>query len=127
MEVLLSTMVWGAIGGVVAVLYSLFKHVGERDFDPHYNLSYVGKPFLGAILGASVYMAFNLLIRALGILPSGLQSVEDVAAPAVAPGVMYLMAWIGGFKENRIFDLLDRAMKRVFSGGDAVSEPSAGL
>ena len=127
MEVLLSTMVWGGIGGVVAVLYSLFKHVGQRDFDSHFNLSYVGKPFLGAILGASVYMAFNLLVRALGILPAGLQGVEEISAPVVAPGVMYLMAWIGGFKENRIFDLLDRAMKRVFSGGDAVSEPSAGL
>jgi len=127
MEVLLSTMVWGGIGGVVAVLYSLFKHVGQRDFDSHFNLSYVGKPFLGAFLGASVYMAFNSLVRALGILPAGLQGVEEISAPVVAPGVMYLMAWIGGFKENRIFDLLDRAMKRVFSGGDAVSEPSAGL
>ncbi len=124
MDVLLSTMVWGGVGGVVAVLYSLFKHVGQRDFDSHYNLSYVGKPFLGLILGASVYMAFNLLIRALGILPAELQDVGEITAPAVAPGVMYLMAWISGFKENRIFDLMDRAMKGVFSGGDARSAPS---
>jgi hypothetical protein len=29
---------------------------------------------------------------------------------------MYLLAWFSGFKENRIFELLDRMMKRIFSG-----------
>jgi hypothetical protein len=119
MEVFLSAMLWGGIGGVVAVLYSLFKHVGRRDFDPKFNISYIGKPFLGLILGATVYMIFNLLIRALGILPAGLEEIEGTAAPAVAPGVIYLMAWACGFKENRIFDLLDRVMKRIFSGGES--------
>ena len=117
MDVLLSTMVWGGIGGVVSVLYSLFKHVGQRDFDSHYSLSYVGKPFLGVILGATVYMVFNLLMRTLGILPVELSGLEGIAAPTVAPGVMYLLAWFSGFKENRIFELLDRMMKRIFSGG----------
>jgi len=116
MDVLLSTMIWGGIGGVVSVLYSLFKHVGQRDFDPHYSLSYIGKPFLGVILGATVYMVFNLLMRTLGILPVELSGMEDVSAPAVAPGVMYLLAWFSGFKENRIFEILDRTMKRIFSG-----------
>jgi hypothetical protein len=119
MDVLLSTMIWGGIGGVVSVLYSLFKHVGQRDFDAHYSLSYVGKPFLGVILGATVYMVFNLLMRTLGILPAELSGIEDATAPAVAPGVMYLLAWFSGFKENRIFDILDRTMKRIFSGGES--------
>lgn len=117
MDVLLSTMIWGGIGGVVSVLYSLFKHVGQRDFDPHYSLSYIGKPFLGVILGATVYMVFNLLMRTLGIVPVEVSGMEEAAAPAVAPGVMYLLAWFSGFKENRIFDILDRTMKRIFSGG----------
>jgi hypothetical protein len=116
MEVFFSAMLWGGIGGVVAVLYSLFKHVGLRDFDPQFNISYVGKPFLGLVLGATVYMIFNLVIRTLGILPAGLEGMEGATAPAVAPGVMYLMAWACGFKENRIFDLIDRVMKRIFSG-----------
>jgi hypothetical protein len=118
LDIFLSTMVWGGIGGVVAVLYSLFKHVGQRDFDVHYNLSYIGKPFLGVILGATVYMAFNLVIRTLGILPIGVEETGQVMAPTLAPGVMYLVAWVGGFKENRIFDLVDRGMKRTFSGGE---------
>jgi hypothetical protein len=123
LDIFLSTMVWGGIGGVVAVLYSLFKHVGQRDFDVHYNLSYIGKPFLGVILGATVYMAFNLLIRTLGILPIGSEETGQVNAPTLAPGVMYLMAWVGGFKENRIFDLVDRGMKQTFAGGEGVEPP----
>ena len=123
LDIFLSTMVWGGIGGVVAVLYSLFKHVGQRDFDVHYNLSYIGKPFLGLILGATVYMAFNLLIRTLGILPIGSEETGQVAAPTLAPGVMYLLAWVGGFKENRIFDLVDRGMKQTIAGGEDVASP----
>lgn len=122
MEVFLTTMVWGGVGGVVSVLYSLFKHVGQRDFDAHYKLSYLGKPFLGLILGATVYMVFNLVLRTLGILPAGLEGMEDVAdtAVTVAPGVLYLIAWASGFKENTIFELVDRTMKRLL-GGDKES------
>jgi len=119
-DVFFSTMIWGGIGGVISVLYSLFKHVGRRDFDVHYNLSYIGKPFLGAILGATVYMVFNLLIRSLGILPLGLDAGGQVSTPSLAPGLMYLMAWATGFKENRIFDLVDRQ----FFSGEKATEPT---
>lgn len=117
LDIFLSTMIWGGIGGVVAVLYSLFKHVGQRDFDVHYSLSYLGKPFMGLILGATVYMVFNLVIRALGISPTGAEEAGKVTVPAVAPGVIYLAAWASGFKENRVFDLVDQGMKSVFAGG----------
>jgi hypothetical protein len=127
LDIFLSTMIWGGIGGVVAVLYSLFKHVGQRTFDVHYSLSYLGKPFMGLILGATVYMVFNLVIRALGILPAGAEEAGTVTVPAVAPGVMYLVAWASGFKENRVFDLVDQGMKRVFTGSGSVStEPPPG-
>jgi hypothetical protein len=119
MDIFLSTMVWGGIGGVVAVLYSLFKHVGQRDFDTHYNLSYLGKPFLGLILGATTFMVYNLVLRTLGIFPLGMDENEQVTLTSAAPGVMYLMAWAGGFKENQIFSLVDRIMKRLFGGGEA--------
>ena len=118
MEVFLTTMIWGGIGGVVSILYSLFKHVGQRDFDPHYKLSYLGKPFLGIILGATTYMVFSLVLRTLGILPAGLEAAEGIADTAftVAPGVLYLIAWASGFKENTIFELVERTMKRIFGG-----------
>lgn len=125
MEIFLPAMVWGGIGGVTCVFYSLFKHVGLRDFDTQYNLSYVGKPFLGVILGATVYMIIHLMILTLGILPAGLQTAEQADIPTVTPWIIYLLAWACGFKENRIFDLVDRVMKRIFSGeGAAEAAPS---
>ncbi len=113
-ETFLRAMVWGGIGGVVAVLYSLFKHAGRRDFDSQYNLSYVGKPFLGLVLGATVYMIFQLMMT-VGILPASLQ-VQNGGGTTVTPWIIYPLAWAGGFKENRIFDLVDRIIKRLFSG-----------
>lgn len=120
MEVFLPAMVWGGIGGGAAVLYSLFKHVGRRDFDTQYNLSYVGKPFLGLILGATVYMIVHLMIMVLGILPSGIaEAAEGLQTPTLVPWIIYITAFACGFKENRILDLVDRVMKRIFSGDSA--------
>jgi hypothetical protein len=117
LQTFFTCMVWGGIGGVVAVWYSLFKHVGRRDFDTQFNLSYVGKPFLGLVLGATVYMLFHLLLT-LGILPAGLQGGDGAQLAGVTPWIMYPVAWACGFKENRIFDLVDRVMKRIFSGSE---------
>ena len=98
--------------------------MGQRDFDDQYSISYICKPLLGLILGATIYMAFNLLIRALGIWPAGMAGATE--SLAVAPGVIYLMAWACGFKENRIFDLVDRVIKRMFSGRGE-SEPMSAV
>jgi hypothetical protein len=122
MDVFLPSMLWGGIGGSVAVLYSLFKHVGQRDFDGQYLVSYVGKPFLGLILGAVVYMVFNLVIRALGIFPAGVADTEGNITPTIAPGVVYLVAWASGFKEQRILDLIDQVMKQLFPGSQDEEE-----
>ena len=121
-EIFLSAMLWGGLGGVVAVWYSLFKHIALRDFDSTYNISYVGKPFFGLVLGASVYMIIQLAIVSLGIWPSG--STEGAGAYGIAPWIIYLLAWVSGFKENRIFGVVDLAMKRVFSGGDSAPPAS---
>ncbi len=119
-EVLLPAMVWGGVGGVVAVWYSLFKHVSLRDFDSSYNISYVGKPFFGLVLGATVYMVIHLMIVSLGIWPAGLaEGIGESNASAIAPWIIYLLAWASGFKENRIFGVVDQAMKRLFSTSDS--------
>ncbi|MFC2036572.1 hypothetical protein ACFLYD_01190 [Chloroflexota bacterium] len=120
-EILMSAMVWGGIGGVTAVFYSLFKHVSHRDFDSQYSLSYVGKPFLGIILGATVYMVVRLLVLALGIVPIGMLDNETLSSPIIMPWLIYLLAWACGFKENRIFDLVDRVIKQVF-GADGTMQ-----
>ena len=115
-EVLLPAMVWGGVGGVVAVWYSLFKHVSVRDFDSSFNITYVGKPFFGLVLGATVYMVIHLMIVSLGIWPAGLpEQIGEAEGSVIAPWIIYLLAWASGFKENRIFGVVDQAMKRLFS------------
>jgi hypothetical protein len=123
LDIFLSSMLWGGIGGAVAVLYSLFKHIGMRDFDKQYIISYVGKPFMGLIVGATVYMIVALVVRALGIAPAAQAVTELEPAPAIAPGVIYLVAWAGGFKENRLLALVDRLMKQIF--GSSKKEEAA--
>ena len=118
LDVFLSAMLWGGIGGAVAVLYSLFKHIGMRDFDNQYVISYVGKPFMGLIVGATVYMILALVVRALGIVSPTETGAELDAGPTIAPGVVYLVAWAAGFKENRLLELVDRVMKQIFGSSD---------
>jgi hypothetical protein len=117
--IFLQAMVWGGIGGVVAIWYSLFKHVSNRDFDIQYGLSYVTKPFFGLILGGTVYMVVQLLILSLGISP--LLLPEGLSNSTIAPWLVYLMAWVCGFNEARIFGLVDGVMKRTLTGQEATS------
>lgn len=115
LDIFMSAMLWGGVGGAVAVLYSLFKHVGGRDFDSQFLISYIGKPFLGLISGAIIYMAFGLVI-ALGTFFAGIEMESGDIVPAVAPGVVYLMALAAGFKETRLLTLIDTLWDQVFGG-----------
>jgi hypothetical protein len=113
LSVVAPAMVWGSLGGVAALLYHLFQHIGRRDFDRRYTLSYIGKPVLGAILGALAYVGVHLLVLLLGVLPAGLVSLEEAPVPLILPWLVYLLAWTAGFQENRILSLMDRAFKRA--------------
>jgi hypothetical protein len=113
-KILLPAMMWGGVGAVVAVWYSLFKHIAARDFDGNYNISYIGKPFFGLVLGATVYMMVNLLLVSLGVMPSNVAEGAVAITPRLAPWVVYLVAWATGFKENRVFGLVDQVLKRLF-------------
>lgn len=125
-KILLPAMVWGGIGGVIAVWYSLFKHVGERDFDRSFNITYLAKPFFGLVLGATVYMVINLLIVSLGVWPASTSSSQAGSLPNIAPWIIYLLAWACGFKENRIFGLVDAAMKRIFTEKETTTSTQSG-
>jgi hypothetical protein len=127
-KVLLPSMVWGGIGGVLAIWYSLFKHISARDFDGNYNISYLGKPFFGLVLGATVYMVVSLLVTSLGIWPSGATSSETGAAiPMVTPWIIYFVAMVAGFKENRVFGLIDQIMRWIFPEKGSTTTTDGGL
>ena len=72
------------------------------------------------MLGATVYMIVSLLVTSLGIWPSGMTNSETGAAvPMVTPWVVYFVAMVAGFKENRVFGLIDQIMKWIFPEREA--------
>ena len=97
-------MIWGGFGGVVGALYALWKHIAkEQDFDAQYALWYVTNPILGLALGGFVY----LLIQAGFLsLTAGASSGETIHSAAV----IYVFAWICGFKQNVIYEIVRRIL-----------------
>ncbi len=125
-DIFLRALFFGGIGGVAAVFYHLFKYVQERSFDNQFILSYVAKPFMGMILGSMIYLTLFVLLRALQILPAGLEAggietVNDMMYVAL----LYFVALAAGFKENLAFDLLNRAIRAVLRRGNEEEEQLA--
>lgn len=124
-EVFLRALFFGGLGGVAAIFYHLFKYVRERSFDREYVLSYVGKPFMGIILGALMYLAVFVAMRVLGLTPVGLAGSEsEMLTHVLYMALLYVGALAVGFKENRAFGLLNRTITRLLGGnaGAAAAE-----
>jgi hypothetical protein len=104
-----SSMVWGGLGGAVAAIFSLQKHVAElSDFDRRYTVWYVVQPFSGMMLGSVVYLA---MVITLGI--AGLMS----GAPGDAqPGelasywIPSLVACLAGFRQKYVFAIVEKLL-----------------
>lgn len=115
--IFLRALVFGGLGGVAAIFYHVFKYVRECNFDGKHTLSYLGKPFMGMILGAMAYLGMFVFMRILGMKPVGLQvSNAEVLTHVFYMAALYLLAMMLGFKENRVFNLLNRAVKAVLGG-----------
>lgn len=115
--IFLRSLVFGGLGGVAAIFYHVFKYVRERNFDDKHTLSYLGKPFMGMILGAMAYLGMFVLMRILGMKPVGLQvSDAELLTHVFYMAVLYLFAMALGFKENRVFNLLNHAVKAMLGG-----------
>jgi len=126
-DIFLRALFFGGIGGVAAVFYHLFKYVQERSFDNQFILSYVAKPFMGMILGSIIYLTLFVMLRALQILPAGLEagSVETVN-DVMYVALLYFIALAAGFKENLAFDLLNRAIRALLGRAhEGEEEPAA--
>jgi hypothetical protein len=97
------TMMWGGIGGVIGALYHLWWHVSEKqDFDRQYFLWYLVQPIMGLVLGGIVF-----LLMAGGFLVFQVDLTNTNASTA-ARLVPYLVAVLGGFRQNFIYEQFDR-------------------
>lgn len=98
------TMLWGGIGGVATGFYGLYRHTSEvQDFDKQYTMWYVAQPIIGLILG--------LLIQL--IVGSGFLAVSIEGTASVMEWVLRLLAFLAGFRQQFIFDLIASVVDRL--------------
>lgn len=113
----ISSLLWGSLGGVVGALYALWKHVADdQDFDSQYTLWYITNPLLGLALGAFVF----LIIQA-GFF--SLTASQGSTASINTPLVIYVLAWISGFKQNVVYEIVRRILD-VFRVGESETKSS---
>ena len=96
---------WGGIGGVVGALYHLWWHISaEQDFDRQYLMWYLVQPIMGLVLGGIVFL---LLAGGFLVLQVNL---TDPNASTAARLIPYLVAVLGGFRQNFIYEQFDRVI-----------------
>lgn len=114
------TMMWGGIGGVIGALYSLWYHVSDQqDFDRQYMMWYLVQPIMGLVLGGIVFL---LLGGGFLILQVDLTDPKATTAARLLP---YLVAVLGGFRQNFIYGQFDRLIG-LFTPGTQKSEAGEG-
>ncbi len=104
LDQLVYSMIWGGVGGVVGALFALWRHVSDRqDFDRQYTLWYVTSPVLGLPLGAFIFLVIQAGFFTLTAGTPGNQTISSAL-------IIYVLAWVGGFKQNVIFDITRRIL-----------------
>lgn len=118
----INTLMWGGFGGVVGALYALWKHIAsEQDFDPQYYLWYLTNPLLGVALGAFVFLVFQAGFFS---LTAGIEEAVTIRSALV----IYVFAWVSGFKQNVVYEIVRRILDvfRVELGGKNGEKPASG-
>jgi len=105
--VLARALGWGMVGGVIGGLYNLTRYIHRREFDPAYNMHYFARPFVGALIGAMLFVLSQAGIIAGNIV------VDDFK---VGPIFLYVFALLAGFKQEFVGEFFDNLMKAVFRG-----------
>jgi hypothetical protein len=117
-----NTLIWGGLGGIVGAFYALWKHIAsEQDFDPQYYLWYLTNPILGIALGAFIFLVFQA-----GFFSLTAGSEEGITIRSAL--VIYVFAWVSGFKQNVVYDIVRRILDvfRVELGRNGKEKQSGG-
>jgi hypothetical protein len=98
---LFTTMVWAGFGGVLGGLLSLVRHIAQdQDFDKQHAMWYFGSPWVGAAVGAAVYL----------FLRAGLLSLMNSPTDIQSPIVIYVLGLLAGYRHNVFTDLVRRIL-----------------
>ncbi len=112
---ILSSMVWGGIGGVTGALLALIRHITKyQDFDIQHRMWYLGSPIMGVVVGLFMY----------GAIQVGLLSLTNNGS-INSPFIIYVLAWLGGYQHNVFTDIVKRVIKAFEIAGGASEQQSA--
>lgn len=101
---LLTSLCWGGLGGVVGAFFALWKHVAvEQDFDSQYAMWYLTNPIMGVALGGFVFLVIQAGFLSLTAGATGSEAIKSAL-------VIYVLAWVCGFKQNVIYEIVRRIL-----------------
>ncbi len=108
---------WGGLGGVVGALYMLWWHIARlQDFDGQHNMWFLVQPIMGMVLGGIMFL----------IVAGGLLIVQvDLTNPQASTGARllpYLLAVLGGFRQNFVYEQFDRLIAMFTSNGPTAAK-----
>jgi len=100
---LIITLFWGAIGGVLSSVHSLWWHVSEaQDYHYRFNVSYLFRPVAGMILGGVIYALFAFAFDSLSL---------DLPGSLLLGLVPSLIALVAGFRSGQLLRLVGLSPK----------------
>jgi hypothetical protein len=115
------TVLSGGLGGVSKSLFALHQHVTKQDFDKQHLMWYYTSPIIGTVLGVFVYMFVQRVILGAGAVAG----LEDPDLVNKAGFVFYLLAWVVGFQQNLVLELVERVKKVLLPDSDKEKEKEA--
>lgn len=116
---LLTSLCWGGMGGVVGALFALWKHVAvEQDFDSQFAMWYFTNPIMGVALGGFVFLVIQAGFLSLTAGAAGGEAIQSAL-------VIYVLAWVSGFKQNVIYEIVRRILDVFKVNSETKSEENA--
>jgi hypothetical protein len=114
-------MIFGVLGAVFNGLMALHEHTTiRRDFDPTHVTWYLTNPLTGGVMGLVVFVFF--VVTGSSFTPDLARTVEMDYAPLT----IWLLAFVVGWQQNILFQLLNRFLKTVVpSARESAARPPA--
>lgn len=105
----LGGMLLGGVGGVIGALYALWRYVSNDEFNPQHRIWYYAQPIMGIPIGVFIFLFLQI---GFNIAAGSTQTIQS-------PFMVYLLAFIAGFQQNVIYDIVRQVLKLFKIGGDS--------
>ena len=109
--ILLGSVIWGTLGAAIDGLREIYTRFARQEFDPNRIFWYIAHPFMGAGLGAIIFLfvfAGLLSVGQLQIIPTTTET------GGFNPSVVFLLAIFAGFEEQTATIYIRDTVRLIF-------------